>query len=288
MDAKTAMEIVRSGELDKSSDYVVAMALRDNWDEVMPEAVEYLERPDIGDWYWYLIYLLAQHRTENCLHLALKILELPNDDINSHLGDALTESYHRAIANLATRDDLDTIVGYVKNGALYPYASLCAAESLIAMYVGKVLTAEDLYGIFPDVLNGIWDSDIRTLLLCSIIDTVPDERYYEIINSLSKNRKIETDIATADELKRGLKRTIDTGMPASPWRYPPIDDAFDECGFNLEQMESEEGDFSKFRADIPSVKTKKKKVGVNEKCPCGSGKKYKKCCMMKDLGKVKV
>jgi len=23
---------------------------------------------------------------------------------------------------------------------------------------------------------------------------------------------------------------------------------------------------------------RKKKIGVNEKCPCGSGKKYKKCC----------
>jgi len=28
-------------------------------------------------------------------------------------------------------------------------------------------------------------------------------------------------------------------------------------------------------------KTKKPKIGVNEKCPCNSGKKYKKCCMIK-------
>ncbi|MBI5536483.1 MAG: SEC-C domain-containing protein [Deltaproteobacteria bacterium] len=25
------------------------------------------------------------------------------------------------------------------------------------------------------------------------------------------------------------------------------------------------------------------KVGPNEKCPCGSGKKYKKCCWIKTL-----
>ena len=25
-----------------------------------------------------------------------------------------------------------------------------------------------------------------------------------------------------------------------------------------------------------------KKVGPNDPCPCGSGKKYKKCCMQKD------
>ncbi|MGB9607543.1 MAG: SEC-C metal-binding domain-containing protein, partial [bacterium] len=29
----------------------------------------------------------------------------------------------------------------------------------------------------------------------------------------------------------------------------------------------------------------KKKVGRNDPCPCGSGKKYKKCCMLKDMMK---
>ena len=27
---------------------------------------------------------------------------------------------------------------------------------------------------------------------------------------------------------------------------------------------------------------KDKKAGPNDPCPCGSGKKYKKCCMQKD------
>ena len=30
------------------------------------------------------------------------------------------------------------------------------------------------------------------------------------------------------------------------------------------------------------VRNKEKKVGPNDPCPCGSGKKYKKCCMQKD------
>ena len=30
---------------------------------------------------------------------------------------------------------------------------------------------------------------------------------------------------------------------------------------------------------------KKDKVGVNDLCPCGSGKKYKKCCKAKDDAK---
>jgi preprotein translocase subunit SecA len=30
-----------------------------------------------------------------------------------------------------------------------------------------------------------------------------------------------------------------------------------------------------------AMKRTEKKIGRNEPCPCGSGKKYKKCCMKK-------
>ena len=32
----------------------------------------------------------------------------------------------------------------------------------------------------------------------------------------------------------------------------------------------------------PQPVRKEKKVGPNDPCPCGSGKKYKKCCMQKE------
>jgi uncharacterized protein YchJ len=32
------------------------------------------------------------------------------------------------------------------------------------------------------------------------------------------------------------------------------------------------------RGGVKTVKREKAKVGRNEPCPCGSGKKYKKCC----------
>jgi len=30
------------------------------------------------------------------------------------------------------------------------------------------------------------------------------------------------------------------------------------------------------------VRSAANKIGPNDPCPCGSGKKYKKCCMQKD------
>jgi preprotein translocase subunit SecA len=41
-------------------------------------------------------------------------------------------------------------------------------------------------------------------------------------------------------------------------------------------------DFEDLASNIDSVKAKKKKIGRNAPCPCGSGKKYNKCCLNKN------
>ena len=50
-----------------------------------------------------------------------------------------------------------------------------------------------------------------------------------------------------------------------------------------ERVAKETGTAAAVKTEIKKVPVKKdKKVGPNDPCPCGSGKKYKKCCMQKD------
>jgi uncharacterized protein YecA (UPF0149 family) len=51
----------------------------------------------------------------------------------------------------------------------------------------------------------------------------------------------------------------------------PMDDAVAA----LEVFDQDEEEF----APPPPVENKFKTVGRNDPCPCGSGKKYKKCCL---------
>jgi hypothetical protein len=43
-----------------------------------------------------------------------------------------------------------------------------------------------------------------------------------------------------------------------------------------------DSDYEDLARRFDSFKTKKKKIGRNDPCPCGSGKKYKKCCLNKN------
>lgn len=47
-----------------------------------------------------------------------------------------------------------------------------------------------------------------------------------------------------------------------------------QCSVNMEEVKTNENEIE----GRPAVISKKEKVGRNDLCPCGSGKKYKKCC----------
>jgi preprotein translocase subunit SecA len=47
-----------------------------------------------------------------------------------------------------------------------------------------------------------------------------------------------------------------------------------------DKIENESESTDKATIRVPFVRSEK--VGRNEPCPCGSGKKYKKCCLLKE------
>jgi len=52
------------------------------------------------------------------------------------------------------------------------------------------------------------------------------------------------------------------------------------------QKEAEKINASTSAGSLGSRASKSEKVGRNDKCPCGSGKKFKKCCMNKQNEKA--
>jgi len=57
-----------------------------------------------------------------------------------------------------------------------------------------------------------------------------------------------------------------------------IDIMIDTLKKNLKQHDDEENIFEEEENSLALPDIQEKKVGRNDPCPCGSGKKYKKCC----------
>jgi SWIM/SEC-C metal-binding protein len=86
------------------------------------------------------------------------------------------------------------------------------------------------------------------------------------------------------------KKKIKLGTPKRPAavtvqteeRLKEVASIFEEKGWNytigLEPDKPEDVTDLEILLGAPKTKIAEKKVGRNEPCPCGSGKKYKKCC----------
>lgn len=71
-------------------------------------------------------------------------------------------------------------------------------------------------------------------------------------------------------------------------RLKEVSSIFEENGWKfvagLEPDEPEDISDLKLLLNTPKPAKAEKKIGRNEPCPCGSGKKFKNCCMRKGGG----
>lgn len=100
-----------------------------------------------------------------------------------------------------------------------------------------------------------------------------DQKHLDILNSLD----VVLDDLT-DEQKNKLNRAAQ--RVRNPNRITPSEAmAFvKDLGIDIEAIQKKA---RQARAEAGRAK-KKPKIGRNQKCPCGSGKKYKKCCIFKE------
>jgi uncharacterized protein YecA (UPF0149 family) len=94
--------------------------------------------------------------------------------------------------------------------------------------------------------------------------------YEEIL----KNLDIIMEDLTPEQLE-GLKKMAETIGNPNNMSVQQAMKLVKDLDLDIEKLQK---NARKKRAE-EREKTKKPKIGVNEKCPCESGKKYKKCCM---------
>jgi uncharacterized protein YchJ len=102
----------------------------------------------------------------------------------------------------------------------------------------------------------------------------------EIESIIHGNTTYEMERYTVDPLTHFSRENIEELY----FEYYADDE--DEDIENGSFLADEEEDDEKIYSDTikPEQPVRQKKVGRNAPCPCGSGKKYKKCCMSQEFG----
>ena len=139
----------------------------------------------------------------------------------------------------------------------------------------------------PQQENFVWSGWVLAIALLGL------EEFSDVVRQAFGRGLIEPMVMNYDSFRTDLGRTLADPERMAGFRYDrlgPLEDAIGELsgwyGFSdaakrdQERRATSSGDARLAFADTPqSFVDPFKGVGRNDPCPCGSGKKFKKCCL---------
>jgi hypothetical protein len=259
------------------------------------EAIEiYLENPKLNEEepaLFFIVHLLAQFREKLAYPLLMRLFSLDSDRLHRILGDGTTETLPR-IAISVFDGDPRPMQAVIENKEADEYARAGLFEAL-AFLVKEGRT--DLVEFKRYLLRAYadlqpqgeshvwvgWQSAISMLGLTEYSGLVRKAfASGKIHPSKMRFRHFQADVRAAVTDPNSYLKSA-----GSPLGY--IDDTIDEletwaafADRPAVDLESAAGGFtfSDFLLDRPYVNPLRN-FGRNDPCPCGSGKKFKKCCL---------
>jgi hypothetical protein len=238
------------------------------------------------------MFLLAQFRETRAHPLMVKIAELPGDLLDSLFGDFVTEGYGKALASTCG-GNLAGIESIVENANADEWVRGAALSALVTLVASGIKTREEILAYFTRLFRGGLTDTNRIVwsdLVCFSTDLYATELLADIEKTYERDlvdrgiirlEDVERDFARGEDwalnrLTNDPHRKLiqDTVKEYGSWSCFHRDEG-DRADKTTEVFEPPEetwsGSIAPYRRDSP-------KIGRNEPCPCGSGKKYKRCC----------
>jgi uncharacterized protein YchJ len=229
------------------------------------------------------LYLLAQFREERAYQPMVNLACGDWTHVDMTLGDIITEDLGRMLASVCN-GDTSLICAMIENESLNEYVRGAAMDSLVVLVARGVKSRDEVMAYFQSLFQGklvrqpglVWGS-----LVAHCCDIYPLEVAEDIQQAFADDLVDTTYIGEScvqRDMKAGKERTLE--RLTKKMHYTFVDDTVREMSrwpcFQKQEPAPKASMPQQYWTPAP-IRTEPK-VGRNEPCPCGSGKKYKKCC----------
>lgn len=277
---------------------------RDHWDEVRIGFLDELTRAVVNPARaideenalpLYAIYLAAEKRDSAFAPLMLDLLRLPVEQIDDLIGEnALTEGMGRCLASVHHGDDAP-FHSLAADERLNIYARLAAVDAVVVRAMEGDANADSVTDFIFRLAQGL-AIRLRDVLQQNSDDLSEDDdelfhgflrvladlgaaQHWPAIEQWHRDELVDPYFYEIDRLRETIGAPLETRRAGM---YKPfyVRDTVAEMSWWACFTEPDEPWPSNRYDDeqpLPYVRTQPK-VGRNDPCPCGSGKKFKKCC----------
>lgn len=237
----------------------------------------------------FAMFLLAQFREKRAYPLIAKIVSAPADIPYKLLGDSVTEDLDKILGSVYDGDPA-ILEKIIENPEVDEYVRDAAISVFLILENTGQMPREQIVDYFKSLFESklerkysmVWDG-----LACAVADLPAPEllpyvrKAYEdeLVNPMfSSLEDIEKDVLAPKQYRKERLHLIDdTIADMKSWACFHGDNedvtlADEDSPFLSLPFEDEN-----YVTPTPYVR-EGSKIGRNDPCPCGSGKKYKKCC----------
>ena len=255
-------------ELLRMLEYTVA-----NAEELAAE-----DREDYYDGHVYAMYLLAQFRETRAFPLVVRFCELQGQTPEYLLGDTVTEGIDRILAS--TFDgDTEALKRVVENPACNEYIRSAALRALVILVREGVKQRDEVMAYMQELFREKLER-VHTFVWCGLVDcalSLYPEEVLEDIRQAYEEGLMDPFFMSFSKVTEVLAKDKERVLAELPSDVPGlIEDTIKE----MEHWACFDEKPSRTPTPVPEARpaATPPKVGRNDPCPCGSGKKYKKCC----------
>ena len=280
------------------------------------EAIERLSELITDRYFWYTededewwapihaVKILGAMRNEKAIPALLVCLkrfeEYPDNPASEWIEQDLIEAF-RQIGPASIKP----LMEYIKNNPEeYWYSRAVASTALVYLASDYEEKRAEILEFLHSLLKegNIQDVDFLSLLVCHLLDLC-DPSSRPVIEEAFKKDLIDEFVVTLQEVKKAYKKGPDIPNRLdfdflefyTPEAISARQKEWERREWELEKEEEEERRLERLELleqeqrqrlieegyeidKYGTVRRKAPKIGPNDPCPCGSGKKYKKCC----------
>ena len=245
------------------------------------------EHPDYMG-FTYALFLLAQFREKRAYPFIVQYFAQLGTEIDAldATGDLVTEGLNRILASVC-QGDLSLIKQLIENPRHNVFVRSAAIESLVVLYNGDQLTREELIAYFQRLIDDKLEQEEEPSFWGALVNCcykIYPEELYDVLVDCFERELVDTCMIDKEDIDRSMRmgkmqtlaklkadthsQFIDDVISEMEWWacfHPEPSSTIPSAGFDYDRSTNH--------------KPRETKVGRNAPCPCGSGKKYKKCCL---------
>ena len=250
------------------------------WLNNVVDHTDQVQDDDIG--HMFALFLLSQFREKKAFESVIRLARLSEETLDYLIADCITDDLHRFIAS-TYNGDLSAIKNLIEDPQVNLWSRIAGLESLAILVHEGVLAIDDIAPYLSSLFNNkaIFTGEHLISYLVSTCCYLDAQRFQEEIQKAFKDKKVDPLVMDADSFKNILANPA--GQSLDELENMITDTVYemeDWACFNDSDDEDEDELSEEDTLSPVQVVNDSPKIGRNDPCPCNSGKKYKKCCLV--------